>query len=974
LKKKMGSNVPCRSQKLTLELKGRLLDMEEKTRTLEATYKGTISGFLEAIGPFVERLREENNEDPLRDEFLKQVRILADAGTGGSVVVSSENPIQRQARLESLTGAMREQRSLVEFLATTGTSSGAPNMRGDLQSLPFIVSHFVLERLDAKSAAALACACKYWQKRAKAYKETRVRTNLLCDFVDRERKYAADLNLAIATFARAMEKHGLVDKTVIFLNIPVLEKASRLLVSELRDRVLHFSAMQLVGDVFVRLAPAFDLLLFYASGLESSLKLIKSLQARPEANAIISEIAVRLGRDATSFLLLPVKRGMEVRDFLNAMLEACPKEHADVPHLQRAAEQMRAVVEELDKRNKVDSVLDHIQGLPSRVKEIGSSVLREGAAVFAEGAGRLFLCSGCIVVAVEDNSGALVFHNLIEFKPTPPVVLSSAEHLFAFDLQTSRGSTAVAVKSVEERISWMQSVKTAIDAFLRKSSALNVFATRKEPISSPLRSTSMTVSRRTGAMFGKATQVPTTTTSPLSVSSSALKEQRKMLTLGGRSKAGAKNLRGLQKRPPVVDLASGTHLYEVTTTGRVIHLDVHPASLSSDGAFVLMTPTRIFCFCGPKLSPDSKLFALSLKLARDLSGPGVHVQVADQNDENFWASFGARFKLSEPTPKEVVDRYNGRFVLHVIHSNMQITEEDAATALKHLRDEPCHFVFDAKDDVYVFCGAEAPVINKSLAMAKGDEVFDSDAALRPACASVIEVHGSKKSPVFDLIVRFLTEGATVQKVTESAFPRPLSFNLEEFAQLKRSDGGKLSPGKMSPAKASQPPSLSGASLPARDWSAFDCTRDVDPQLERVDMRRSPRQAASVAAQTMAAANAAATYPAVARAQGSADGKPGVSSASPRTSIRQHKQKLDNIFDMLDKARPSDPTATDISYSSEDSDVDVDSGESVETELYIAKPQTRDRNDSTAGLQDALDQVYAEFSEDDVAVANQILNV
>ncbi len=955
--------------------------MEEKTRTLEATYKGTIATFLEAIQPFVERLKEENHEDALRDEFLKQLRVLAEAGRGGNVVVSSENPIQRQARLESLTAAIREQRSLIEFLATTGTSSGVPNMKGDLQSLPFIVSHFVLERLDGKSAAALACTCKHWQKRAKAYDATRVRTNLLLDFVDQERKYAADLNLAIATFARALEKHGLVDKTVVFLNIPVLEKASRLLVAELRDRVLHFSAMQLVGDVFVRMGPAFDLLLFFASGLESSLKLVKSLQARPEANAIISEIAVRLGRDATSFLLLPVKRGMEVRDFLNAMLEACPKEHADAPHLQRAAEQMRAVVEELDKRNKVDSVLDHIQGLPSRVKEIGSSVLREGAAVFAEGAGRLFLCSGCIVLAVEDSAGALVFLNLFEFKPTPPVVLSSAEHAFAFDLQTSRGSTAVAVKSVEERISWMQSIKTAIDAFLRKSSALNVFATRKEPLGSPIRSTSMTVSRRTGMMLGKATQVPASSAAPLSSSSSSitLKDQRKMLTLGGRSKANAKNLRGLQKRLPVVDLPAGTHLYQITTTGRVIHLDVHPASLSCDGAFVLITPGRIFCFCGPKLSPDSKLFALSLKLARDLSSPGVLVQVADQNDENFWASFGARFKLTEPTPKEVVDRYAGRFVLHVIHSNMQITEEDAATALKHLREEPCHFVFDAKDDVYVFCGAEAPVINKSLALAKADEVFDTDAALRPGCASVIEVHGGRSKPVFDLIVRFLTQGNVVQKVTDSAFPRPLSFTSEELSQLKRTDGGKLSPGTTSPSKSARgAPSLSGTPLPARDWSSFECTRDIDPQMERVDVRLSPRQAAAVAAQTMAAANAAAAYaPAVRTSPAVAEATLAAAVArtgpSPRSSIRQHKQKLDSIFDMLDKAHASDPTATEISYSSEDDE--MDSGESMETEVYLAKPQTRDRNESTVGLQDALDQVYAEFSEDDiVAVADQILNV
>jgi hypothetical protein len=275
-----------------------------------------------------------------------------------------------------------------------------------------------------------------------------------------------------------------------------------------------------------------------------------------DANAIISAIAVRLGRDVQSFLLMPVKRGREIRDFLSDILRCCSPDHPDVPHLQRAVEQMQSIVEELNKRNKVESVLDLIANLPHRVKEMGVSVLREGTVFLTEGAGRLFLCSVCIILAIEsvDEMGGsreqLTFLAMLEFKPSPPVVLSNTESGAAFDLQTSRGSTTVQVaalcvvfgcffkelqktkvKTVEERISWMQSIKTAIDAFLRKSSALNVFANRKDIASVSIpsgRSTSMTMSRKTGMMLNPRSAATSAVSPPIS--------SKKMLTLGGRSK------------------------------------------------------------------------------------------------------------------------------------------------------------------------------------------------------------------------------------------------------------------------------------------------------------------------------------------------------------------------------------------------------------------------------------------------------
>lgn len=376
-----------------------------------------------------------------------------------------------------------------------------------------------------------------------------------------------------------------------------------------------------------------------------------------------------------------------------------------------------------------------------------------------------------------------------------------------------------------------------------------------------------------------------------------------------------KGARGLQKRIPVVDLTPGTRLYQLTCHGRLLQLDVHPASLSNDGVFVLLTPTTVFCHCGPKVccfaltfcvfvvaqcgSGVSKLSPVFARLvARQRTGKrektnavvfcvvilnyiqasdGRTVYIADQDDQ-FWASFGARFKLTEATPKEVNDRYAAKFTVHVIHSDMRMTEEDARD-LPQILKQPCHFVLDAKDDVYVWIAAEAPFLNKTVALAKADEVFNTDLQARPACASIVQVLAKKKmsfaflkkkncfslkkmseidrvrNPVFEMIVRLLSDPALAQSVAESSAARPLSFSSDDMSLLKRESTGKTSEGAFVEicflsfllssslvkgvagasvrSAAASKMSINLANAPARDWSTFECEREVDSQLEKV---------------------------------------------------------------------------------------------------------------------------------------------
>jgi hypothetical protein len=157
---------------MTLELKGKLLDMEQRA----GVYKTKVAAFLNAVEPFVARLKMQNEGDELVGLFLQEIEKLGMSEETSTGTV--ENPIQRQARLESLTSAIREQFHTVTVLsASNASASGAPVWSADFQGghTPLILAHFVLEKLDNVSLASIAATCKHWHRRALQYLSTRVK-------------------------------------------------------------------------------------------------------------------------------------------------------------------------------------------------------------------------------------------------------------------------------------------------------------------------------------------------------------------------------------------------------------------------------------------------------------------------------------------------------------------------------------------------------------------------------------------------------------------------------------------------------------------------------------------------------------------------------------------------------------------------------------------------------------------------------
>jgi hypothetical protein len=203
-----------------------------------------------------------------------------------------------------------------------------------------------------------------------------------------------------------------------------------------------------------------------------------------------------------------------------------------------------------------------------------------------------------------------------------------------------------------------------------------------------------------------------------------------------------------------------------------------------------------------------------------------------------------------------------------------------------------------------------------------------------------------RNPVFEMIVRLISDSALAQSVAEGSAARPLSFSED--------------PGKRDTSKGQKGASRTSAKValsnpPARDWSAFECEREFDPQMERVSERLSPRQAAALAVQTMALAN-------------------GVPSArTPRTVMRSHRAQLDQMLQMLDEA----PTAASPDGTTESFPVPEPAIKPSPTDVEISYSGDSDSDDvmKTPAVEDAIEAVYAEFSEDTkVAEDDEVISI
>lgn len=673
----------------------------------------------------------------------RQARAEADGAEAGKAA-PVETPAERQGRLDGIAAVVQQHVALVTHLgrsrqsvAASGHATPVPVGPFDFRSnVPPLLVHLVLSVVGARDVFALSCTSRAWRQRCKLFMALRHRTALVVELCHEERQHLHDLALLLDGYGRSIEKQGLCDMRLLVSNAPALRLGSRLLLLELETRLLHWSSGQLVGDVFLRLVPMFSLASYYNSNLDSSVKLLRWLAARPEARPLLAQVAARTGRDLGDLLLAPVHRMQRYQLFLEALLRVTPISHADVPGLCRARDQVHAIVEALGSSVLLamgQSVLDTVRGLPAELAKNKPAVLRDGAVtVQGVGAARLFLCSQCLVVARrDDDAKECDFVRLFEWSP-PPVVMGNAASSTAFDLHAADGSVHVLeVDSVQTRISWMQAIKSTIDAFLDKNPAYTKLyhelrsrllgsaaasaassknaAAAAATAGSPLMSRAQPKSPRGGvastAHGGGSPSSTPIVPSPVRRAPQSTPKRKASMTLSLR-KGGLKAVRGLQKRYPVVDtLPDGTALYQYLSSGAVARLDVHPASLSVDGVFVLMHAGEVYFFRGAKVPTDgldiSQAVLLATKLMHDDKRPILMVDAHDRTiDEQWWALFGGKLKVADPTPKEVLERYAGARPLGwAIHPDKMMSEVPWTQVAEWLERPECILIIDALDDV-----------------------------------------------------------------------------------------------------------------------------------------------------------------------------------------------------------------------------------------------------------------------------------
>ncbi len=320
--------------------------------------------------------------------------------------------------------------------------------------------------------------------------------------------------------------------------------------------------------------------------------------------------------------------------FLAEQMRVTPPDHPDIEHLTEAREIFANIGQELGSNVKLSlgqTALDCVRGLPGQATALNPSVLRDGAvSIHGKGSGRLFLCTNCMVLGTGPADAQKVdFLLLFDFNP-PPLVIPSDAVPHAFELLSLAGvSTIIACDGDKSKISWLQSAKSTIDAFLEKNASqrrryeelrarhrqqASAAAAGGADVGSPKPTMRGTVRR--GSLTGSDT-LPLRGTSASSLpnvgSPTSPRAKPAARTPSSRgwtlTRKGTKTARGLQRRLPAVDtLPDNAALYQVLPGGVTAHLDIHPASLSVDGIFVLTLEDDVFLLRGPKLMAGSDEF------------------------------------------------------------------------------------------------------------------------------------------------------------------------------------------------------------------------------------------------------------------------------------------------------------------------------------------------------------------------------
>mmetsp|Transcript_11239 Transcript_11239/g.45709 ORF Transcript_11239/g.45709 Transcript_11239/m.45709 type:complete len:517 (+) Transcript_11239:76-1626(+) len=168
-----------------------------------------------------------------------------------------------------------------------------------------------------------------------------------------EQTYVSNLKLMMDGYITPLKypkKHGIINAKVasgIFSNIESIYTFHQVFMNDIENRVKNWGSQQLVGDIFLSLAPYLKLYTQYCSNYDYSMNLVQMQKKTNGAfSAFLQEMQNHKGYNRmyiTSFLILPIQRIPRYEMFLKELVKLTANTHPDYEALSDALDRVSSV-------------------------------------------------------------------------------------------------------------------------------------------------------------------------------------------------------------------------------------------------------------------------------------------------------------------------------------------------------------------------------------------------------------------------------------------------------------------------------------------------------------------------------------------------------------------------------------------------------------------------------------------------------
>ena len=326
-------------------------------------------------------------------------------------------------------------------------------------------------------------------------RKLRHRHLLYKELLDTEQSFVSNMDLVAEAYLHpmasgAMAKHVSADDVkVVFSNFEVIRAFNHQLLALLLARYAKWPSVQLIGDIFLRLADFFKLYTIFVNNYDACIQRIIRLRQSSKFDTFLATTAVRVGKDLMSLLIQPVQRLPRYLLLLGQLVKYTDPDHVDHGNLVQAETKLASICKHVNEKKREAESQMRLLALREKLRfesndmrrvvetliTPGRNLVREGPALLVDPGthaetGRMLVLLSDQILVCEEEKDTLVLEQCLNLDSTsltreglPDDV---GEH--AFRLNALPRPVLVHLPTAEEREVWLDALTVTIDEHHRK--------------------------------------------------------------------------------------------------------------------------------------------------------------------------------------------------------------------------------------------------------------------------------------------------------------------------------------------------------------------------------------------------------------------------------------------------------------------------------------------------------------------------